>query len=164
MQGHPLSFNETPGTLNIIGGNRMVKRFYLQAMVFIPDAGTDVQFVHLAFRISWRGGEALVQSLPQQIGEEMVIAVPPPLVVQGDKEQVGAFEMFQGCLPGTRGVEQNGITQGARHPVEDGRAQQERLDAFGLLPEDFFHQIVQHEMVAAGERSDEAGGVFMSPQ
>ena len=94
----------------------------------------------------------------------MVIAVPTPLVVQGDEEQVGVFEIFQGFLPGTRGVEQNGITQGARHPVEDGRAQQERLDAFGLLPEDFFHQIVQHEMVAAGERSDEAGGVLLSLQ
>ena len=94
----------------------------------------------------------------------MVIAVPPPLVVQGDDEQVGAFEIFQRCSPGTRGVEHNGITQGATEAVQDGRAQQERLDAFGLLPENFFHQVVQHEMVAAGERGDEAGGIFMSLQ
>ena len=103
-----------------------------------------------------------MQSLPQQIREEMVIAVPAPLVVQGHDEQVGAFEIFQGCLPGSSRIEQNGITQGARHAVEDRCAQQEILDAFGLLPEDFFNQIVQHEMVAAGERCDEAGGVFMS--
>ncbi len=38
------------------------------------------------------------------------------------------------------------------------------LNALGLLPQDFFEQIVQHEMVAAGERLDEAGGVFMSLQ
>jgi len=31
-----------------------------------------------------------------------------------------------------------------------------------LLSQDFFHQIVQHEMVAAGEGLDEAGGVLMS--
>ena len=41
----------------------------------------------------------MVQSLPQLISEEMVIAVPAPLVVQGDEEQVGAFEIFQGLLP-----------------------------------------------------------------
>ena len=57
---------------------------------------------------------------------------------------------------------QNGITKGAAHAVEDGRAQQESLDAFGLLLQDFFNQIVQHEMVAAGEGFDEAGGVLMS--
>src|SRR5260221_255482 len=63
-----------------------------------------------------------------------------------------------------RETHQNGITQGAAEAVEDGRAQQERLDAFGLLPQDFFHQIVQHEMVTAGERLDEAGGVLLSLQ
>ena len=31
-------------------------------------------------------------------------------------------------------------------------------------PEDFFDQIVQHEMVAAGERLDKVGGVFASLQ
>jgi hypothetical protein len=48
--------------------------------------------------------------------------------------------------------------------VEDRRAQQERLNAFGLPLQDFFKQIVQHEMVAAAERLDEAGGVGMSLQ
>ena len=85
-----------------------------------------------------------------------------PLVVQGDDEQVGAFEIFQGFLPGSRGVEQNSITQGTAQAIEDGGAQQESLDAFGLLLQDFFHQIVQHEMVAAGEGLDETGGVLMS--
>ena len=93
----------------------------------------------------------------------MVIAVPAPLVVQGDDEQVGVFEIFQGsACPEADGVEQNSITQGAAHAVEDGCAQQKSLDAFGLLSQDFFNQIVQHEMVAAGERLDEAGGVLMS--
>src|SRR5260221_538933 len=147
-----------------MGGSSMVKRFKREAMVFIPEAGTEVQFGHTTSLISWRGGGTLVQSLPQQIRKEMMIAVPTPLVVQGDDEQVGMFEIFQGGLPGNRRVEHNGITQGAAEAVEDGRAQQERLDAFGLLPENFFKQIVQHEMVAAGKRFDEAGGVFMPLQ
>ena len=149
-----------------MGGGRMVKRFNLQAIVLIPLAGTYGNCRPLPPPASPMTHEAaaLVQSLPQQIGEEMVIAVPAPLVVQGDEEQVGVFEVVQGCLPGSGGIAQHGIAQGAAQAVEDRRAQQERLDARGLLVQDFFDQIVQHEMVGAGERSDEAGGVVMSLQ
>jgi len=35
-----------------------------------------------------------VQSLSQKFGKEMMIAVPAPLVVQGDEEQVGSFEIL----------------------------------------------------------------------
>ncbi|HEV2655216.1 MAG TPA: hypothetical protein VGT82_09655 [Ktedonobacteraceae bacterium] len=105
-----------------------------------------------------------MESLPQQLRKEMVIAVPAPLVVQRDEKQVGAFERVQGGLPGNRGVEHNGITQWAAEAVEDGGVQQEHLDVFLLALEDFFQQIVQHELVAAGERADEACGVLMSLQ
>ena len=54
---------------------------------------------------------------------------------------------------------QNSITQRAAQGVEDGRAQQESLDAFGLLSQHFFDQVVQHEMVAAGEGLNETGRV-----
>src|SRR5438128_850229 len=106
-------------------------------MVFIPLAGTNVEFGDALALIPSRS-EALVQSLPQQLSEEMVIAVPPPLVVQRDNEQVGAFERVEDGLPRRRGIEQDGITQGAAEAVEDRCVQQERLDVFGLLPEDFF--------------------------
>ena len=92
-----------------------------------------------------------MQSLAEQVGEQMVIAVPAPVVIQGDHKQVGAFEIFQGYLTGRGGVAQHGITEGATQTVEDRRAQQERLNAFRLPLQDFFQQIVQHEMVAAGE-------------
>ena len=106
-------------------------------------------------------GETLPQPFAKQISKEMVIAVPAPLVVLGDDEQVGVFEIFQGCLPGNRWVEQNGITKRSAHAVEDGSAQQESLDAFGLLLQDLFKQIVHHETMAAGERLDKTGGVLM---
>src|SRR5439155_19036004 len=104
----------------------MVKRFYLQAMVFIPLAGTTVQFGHIPHLISCRRGASLLQSLAQQISEELVIAVPPPLVVQRDEEQVGVFDILEGFLPRTRGGEQNGITKRAAQAVQDRCAQQER--------------------------------------
>ena len=79
---------------HIIGGCRMLKSFKLQSMVFIPLAGTAVQFGHTPPLAPCRRACALVQSLAQQIGKEMVITVPTPLVVQGDDEQVGMFEIF----------------------------------------------------------------------
>ena len=51
VQGHPLSFNQALGALDIIGGSRMLKRFNLQAIVFIPLAGTDVEFGHASLFI-----------------------------------------------------------------------------------------------------------------
>ena len=88
----------------------MLKSFNLQSMVFIPLAGTAVQFGYAPSFVLCRRGYALMQSLAQQISKEMVIAVPAPLIVQGDEEQVGVFEIFQGCLPRSRWVAQNGIT------------------------------------------------------
>ena len=105
-----------------------------------------------------------MQPLPQQLGEEMVIAVPAPLVVQGDDEQVGVLEVLQGLLPGGCGVGHHGITERAAEPIEDGRAQQEGLDGLGLPLEDLLEQVVEHEMVAAGERRDEAGDVLAALQ
>src|SRR5687768_13430386 len=94
----------------------------------------------------------------------MVIAVPAPLVVQGNDEQVGTVELLEGCLPGSGGVAQHGIAEGATQAVEDRRAQQERLESFGLLLQDFFKEVIHDEMVAAGEGFDEAGGVGMPLQ
>src|ERR671911_1256549 len=73
------------------------------------------------------------------------------------------LEVFQRVLAGSGGVDQNGINEGSTQAVEDGRAQQESLNVFGLLPQHFFDQIVKHEMMAAGEGFYEAGGVLMSP-
>src|SRR5688572_20836038 len=153
MKGNTLSVYQPLSALNIIGGGSMPKGFKRKSIVFIPLAGADVQFVHATFFIlcPCGGGKALLESLPQQIRKEMVITVPAPLVVQRDDEQVGAFKIFQGFLAGTIRVEQNRITQGATQTVEDGGTQQESLNSFGLLVQDFFNQVVHHEMVAAGE-------------
>ena len=65
----------------------------LQAIVLVPLAGAYVQFGYAA------RGSALKQSLPQQLSKQMMIAVPTPLLVQGDEEQVGVLDVFQGFLP-----------------------------------------------------------------
>src|SRR5262249_24305039 len=148
------------GPLYIMSGGRMVKRFDVQALLFIPGAGPQEQFIHHAFRIFWRGGEALSQPLR----EEVVVAIPAPLVVQRGEGQGGAREIGRGGLTRNRGIEHYGITQRRAEVVKDRGAQQELLNAFGLPLQNFFHQVIQHEMVAAGERADEAGRVWLSLQ
>src|SRR5690349_14288803 len=101
MKRYSRSFHQALGARNIAGGSRMLKRFYLQAMILIPLAGASVELGRALPAIPRRRGSALVQSLPQQISEEMVIAVPAPLVVQRNQEQIGVVEIFQGCLSGS---------------------------------------------------------------
>src|SRR5512143_2330759 len=92
----------------------------------------------------------------------MMIAIPLPIVIERDDEQVGTFEILQRGLSGNGRIEYHGLTQGAAQAIEEGSAQQESLDAFGLLLQDFFNQIIQHKMVAARERLDETGGILMA--
>src|SRR5215207_10704260 len=114
MQGDALSVYQPLGALDIAGRRRMLKRFQSEVIIFVPLTGTDMQFIQAIFRRRFpsRGDDALVQTLSQQIGKEMMITVPATLVVQRDEEQVGAFEIFKGFLPGRRWVEQNRITKG----------------------------------------------------
>src|SRR5689334_23331536 len=94
----------------------------------------------------------------------MVIAVPAPLVVQGNDEQIGMFEILQRFLPGSRprSVEQNGLTQRTTQAVKDGGTQQESLDVYRLLLQNFFNQIVHHKLMTAGERLNETSCVSLS--
>jgi hypothetical protein len=131
VQGHPFSFDKAFRAPDIVGGGGMVKCLDFQPIVFIPPACAIVQFRR-------RGGVPL-QPLPQQIREKMVIAVPAPLVIEGNDEQVGVFEVFQGRLTRGGGVGQDGIAQGTAETVEDGRAEKESLDAFGLPFQDFLY-------------------------
>ena len=92
---HPLPgrFSQPRRPDKIPGCDGVVKRRAQVAVLFMPLAGAQVEFGEF-FGFS--------QALAQQIAKEMVIAVPAPLVIQRDDEQVGAFEIFQGFLPGSR--------------------------------------------------------------
>ena len=155
ISGMPLPASRRSAAVQIMGRCGMVKGFQLQAIVFIPAAGPDVQAGHVVRLL-------LVQTLPQQLAKEVVVAIPAPLVVQRDDEEVGAFEVGQGFLPGCGGVLQDGIAQRATQAVEYGGAQQKGLNAGGLPLEHFLHQVVQDETMAAAESLDEGCGVFSS--
>src|SRR5262249_11877572 len=118
MQWHPLSFYQPFGAVKIAGGGGMVKSFELEPVVSEPGAGATMQVGNCQHLIRCGGPGNLMQSLAQQISEEMMIAVPTPLVVQRDNEQVGVLDVFQQILAGPRRRQQHGIAQWAAHALK----------------------------------------------
>ena len=89
-----------------------------------------------------------------------MIAIPPPLIVERNDEQVGALEGLQHRLPGL--PPGNRIAQGAAHAVKDRGLQQEAPDVPGLTLQDLFDQVVDDVAIIARERADEAADVITS--
>jgi hypothetical protein len=50
MQRNPFAFDQPLGAFDIIRGRSMVECLQFKTIVFVPLAGTDVQFVPMAFR------------------------------------------------------------------------------------------------------------------
>ena len=133
----------------------MADRFGDQSLPLVPLAGPPVQLGHQISHLS-------LQSLAQDVGKEMMIAIPAPLLVQGHKEQVGCLECFEYLLA-LRSLGDR-IAQRAGQPVEDGRLQQKCLDLLGLPDEDFFGQVVEHVALAAAKCPDKARDVLVPLQ
>src|SRR5688572_17367785 len=111
MKGKAFAVDQSLGALDIMGSRGMPKCFHLKAILFIPLAGTDVQLAQAALLISGPSRQSLMQALSQQIGKEMMVAVPAPLVVQGYQEEVCALQILEGFLSGRRRIQQNCLTQ-----------------------------------------------------
>ena len=125
VQVHAVAVDEALGALHVAGRRRVMKGLQEPAVAFMPLTGADVQVGDLLRR------QALPQPSSQQVAEEVVIAIPAPLVVEGDDEQVGALDGLQGLVTGAGRGAQDRIAQGAAQAVEDGGAQQERPDSAG---------------------------------
>ena len=89
----------------------------------------------------------------EDVGEEVVVAVPLAAVVQRDQEEVVPVEgLEQGPAAGLAG---DRVAQGAGHPVEDRGLQQERLDVLGLALQHLLDEVVDDVPVIAREARDE---------
>jgi hypothetical protein len=149
-QRHAPALQQPLSAVNVLGGGGMLEGFHLQIVGLAPDAGPDVQAGDGVSR------QLLLQPLSQQLAEKMVIAIPAPLVVQRDNEQVGALQGNQRRLPSSGCILQDGVAQWPAQAIENGGAQQEVLDACRLPLQNLLHQVVEHETVAAAEGCDEA--------
>ena len=139
----------------------MLGRLGEQALGLEPAAGGPVE----------GGGRPLAaldeEPVAEQVGEEVVVAEPAPLAVEGDQEQVGPLQPLDQGRGGPGARRRPGQLRGGQQRVAEGRAEacehgaaQEQLAQLGRLPAvDLVEQIVEDIAVAAGEGLDEAGGV-----
>ena len=97
----------------------------------------------------------LLGTAAQHLGKQLVIAIPAPLPIERNQEQVLTLQLVQHQLAvgGIRRrivAEQEGIAERAGQLIEDGGVQQEALDMARLLLEHIFDQVIEDEAMAAG--------------
>jgi hypothetical protein len=103
-------------------------------------------------------GPFLRQARSQDVGEQVVVAVPVPAVVQRNEEQVRPLQRLQHGLPVF--VAGQGVAQGAVHPAQDRCLQQEAPDVVRLSLEHLTDEVVDDVAVVTGEAGDELGRVL----
>ena len=112
-----------------------------------------------------RRGQARLAPLelhPQQLGEQVVEAVPPALVVERDEEQVGPRQRVE--HRGRVLLLQHGIAQGAGQPFENRSAEHQRLHRRVVRLEHLGHQEIDHVAVRAAKSAHESVAVGSVPQ
>jgi hypothetical protein len=135
-------------------GERVPDRLGYRRVLLVPPGGSEVQ------RRQQLGPLAL-EAAPQKVGEEVVVTVPDPVVVQRDDQQVLPLQRLQREPPVVAACE--GVAQGAAEAAQDRGLQQERLHRAGLPLQDLFGQKVEDVAVSAGEGPDKAREVLAPP-
>ena len=153
----PVSRDQVGRPFPVACGQRMRDRLLSEPCFPVPGAGPLVQLRHVAVR-GLNPGELAAQHL----GEQVVVAVPRPVLVGWDKEQVLSLQPLDEL--GGVGAPGDRVTQRRGEPVKDGGLQQEPLDFGRLMIEYLFGQEVRDEPVVAGELIDEAMRQWMAPQ
>ena len=77
-----------PDLVEIRGGKRMLDRRSRLVVLLVPRAGPPVQVRNLI-------GPLVPQVRLQDVGEELVIAIPPAAVIERDQEQVSPLQRRQ---------------------------------------------------------------------
>jgi hypothetical protein len=96
--------------------------------------------------------------VPQQVGEQMVIAVPLPPGVQRHDEDVFAVQLPQ--QPGRVVGAGHCAAQRTGKPVQDRAAQEKLPDVVDLAIQHLRGQVVNDLLVVSGKRLDELLWVF----
>ena len=142
--------DEVGGVLVVAARDRVPYGIGQQPVLGEPSAGRGVQ---LTDPVGMPGG----QTGTQRVGEEVVVAVPPALVVERDDEQVLALERLQHRL--TVGATGQGVAEAAGHLVEHGGVEQERAHLVRLPAQNLLDEVVEDEPMASREGLDEPSDV-----
>ena len=100
------------------------------------------------------------ESRAECVGEQVVVAVPLARRIKGNDEQVASLESFQRLLP--VGAAGQCVTQRAAQLSQYGGVEEELARLVRLAAQYLFHEIVEDEAVAAGERLDEGSRIVLT--
>ncbi len=142
--------DEVGGVLVVAARDRVPYGIGEQSVLGEPSAGRGVQLTDPV-------GMTRSQTGTQCVGEEVVVAIPPALVVERDHEQVLALEGLQHRL--TVGTTGQGVAEPAGHLVEHGGVEQERAHLVRLPVQNLLDEVVEDEPMAARERLDEPSDI-----
>ncbi len=117
---------------------------------------------HAAVQGRCSGGVPLRELHPEQIGEQVVVSPPAPIVVQCDQEESRPLSVLEDLL--AVGADRHCVAQIRRQVIEDRRLEQEFVDVGRLAIEDLFDEEVQDEAMAPREGCHERGRVRVARQ
>ena len=142
--------DEVSGPGDVVGSERVVDRCRVVALLLEPCARPPMKGRDQL----WLLGQ---QSGPQQIGEQVVVAVPAPAIIERDDEQVRALERLERVA--TVIDLGDGVAQGPRQSIEDRGLEEETLDPLFLTIQDLLDEVVDDVPVVPGELRDERARV-----
>ena len=121
----------------------VLDRLLDQALPGIPGARSPVQRGQLL------SADACLQALLQQLLEQMVKAIPPLALIEGDKKEVRVLHPVQACLHLlVRGITPHDhCTQLGAKLVQYRGPHEQLLDSRGELVQHFLHQVTAHMAV-----------------
>ena len=138
------------GPLDVVAGHGVGDRLGRVAVPLVPVARPPVQLADPL-------GLLVEQPGPEHVGEEVVVAVPVPAIVERDEEEVRPIEPLEHRLPAAAAGD--GVAQRPGEPIEDRGLEQEVADLVGLALEHLLGEVVDDEAVVAGEVLDEPADV-----
>src|SRR5829696_1721691 len=144
------SLDQPRRKLVVRGGEGVVYRLGEQSVVLVPTRGAEVQLSHEPRLFA-------SEALAEKVGEEVMVAVPPTLIVERHHEEVLPLESLQHNLSVAATCQC--VAQRSRHASQHRGREQEIPHDYRLARKDLIGQEVQHVAVAAGEGLDETGGV-----
>ena len=105
---------------------------------------------------------AAVELHSEEVAEQVVVAVPLAAIVERDDECIRAREDLERIGRIVRA--EHRIAQGRRHPVEDRRTKQERLEFARLALHHLFQEVVGDLLLIAGQTGSPRGGIVAVSQ
>ena len=146
-------FHEVSCPFRVSAGQRVPDRGLGLPCLGVPARGSTMQVWDVA-------GSFVEQVRVQDVSEEVVVAVPAPVVVERDEEQVRSVHGLEhrSATPVADPLRYaaDRVAQRAGEPIEDRGVEQEAAYVVGLPTEDLVGEVVDDEPVVASEPGDEA--------